>query len=265
MYSRLQLAKKYLHYLLHASNGEGHGIHSPFVFDFVRNILMKKKPCEAYQAVESLRFKLMKDHSVVHVEDMGAGSAVANGRQRKVSEIVRATSKSKKFGQLLYRVAEYYQPQTIIELGTSLGVSTCYLSKGNPKATVYTLEGAPEIARIASRNFEDMKLMNINVREGNFDNVLPGLLKSIQSVDLAFTDGNHRRDPTLNYFRLFLPKVHSSSILIFDDIHWSRDMEEAWEIIKADPSVKVSIDLFFLGLVFFREEFKTKQHFVIKF
>lgn len=265
MFSRLQLAKKFLNYYFSASNGNGHGIHSPFVFDFVKNVLNDNTQYEAYGTVESVRKQMLTDKRMVEIEDMGAGSVISKTTQRKVSDITHHAVKPRKFGQLLFRIVKHYQPSNIIELGTSLGITTSYLALANRQASVISIEGAAAIADIAKNNFKKLGLNNIEVIEGNFDLVLQKALLAFTTLDFVFVDGNHRKDPTLQYFLAAIDKIDNRSILIFDDIHWSREMEEAWEIIKAHPSVTMSIDMFFIGLVFFRNEFKIKQHFVINF
>jgi predicted O-methyltransferase YrrM len=265
MYSSLEFAGKYLKYYVNAKNGKGHGIHSPFVFDFVMNVLNDQKKYECYQKIEPLRRLLLQDNTYVIVEDFGAGSALMHARQRKVKAIAKTSLKNKKFAKLIFRIVQYYKPETIIELGTSLGITTCYLACANKKAQVYTFEGSNEIARIAQKNFQKTGLTNINLIEGNFDNTFVETLKSIGKVDLAFIDGNHRKQATLNYFSNIMNKSTTSSLLIFDDIHWSSEMGEAWQEIQRDRSVTLTIDLFFIGLVFFNPDFKVKQHFSIRF
>jgi predicted O-methyltransferase YrrM len=265
MYSSLEFAGKYLKYYVNAKNGKGHGIHSPFVFDFVIYVLNDQKKYECYQKIEPLRRLLLQDNTKVIVEDFGAGSAVMHAMQRKVKAIAKTSLKNEKFAKLIFRIVQYYKPETIIELGTSLGITTCYLGCANKKAQVYTFEGSNEIARIARENFEKTGLSNINLIEGNFDNTFVETLKSIGKVDLAFIDGNHRKQATLNYFSDIKNKSTTSSLLIFDDIHWSSEMREAWQEIQRDDSVTLTIDLFFIGLVFFNPDFKVKQHFSIRF
>ena len=265
MFSRLQLTKKYLRYYFTASNSKGYGIHSPFVFDFVKNVMNDKKRYLCYQAVELLRDRLLHDNSLIAVQDMGAGSVISTGRQRKVSAIARHAVKPKKFGQLLFRIIRHYQPRNIIELGTSLGITTSYLALANPSSAVITLEGASTVADIAKQQFKKLSLNNIHLREGDFNSTLLQSLSGLETIDFAFIDGNHRKQPALQYFQILSGKINNASILIFDDIHWSAEMEEAWETIKADPLVTLSIDLFFIGLIFFRNDFKIKQHFVINF
>lgn len=265
MYSKFQLAKKFLHYYFTSSNGKGHGVHSPFVFDFITHVLNDKKNYESYDKIEKLRKQLQQDETVLTIEDFGAGSRVDSHKKRKVSAIANTALKPKKFGQLLFRVVKYYQPKQILELGTSLGVTTSYLAAASENAQVITMEGASEVATVAKRNFDTLSLKNIHVIQGNFDNILPSVIKETDTIDLAFIDGNHRKEPTLQYFHQLLQVVNEHSILIFDDIHWSAEMEEAWEAIKKGSSVTLTIDLFFIGLVFFRKGNKVKQNFSIRF
>jgi predicted O-methyltransferase YrrM len=265
MYSSLQLAKKYVHYYFTALNGKGHGMHSPFVFDFILNVLNNKKHYEAPVEIEALRKHLLRDNAVVTIKDLGAGSRVQSSKQRTISNLARNAIKPKKYSQLLYRLVKHYQPKTIIELGTSLGITTAYLSKANSSSTITTIEGSEAIANIAQQNFQKLNLLNSKSLIGNFDDLLPSAIRQLSIIDLAYIDGNHRLEPTINYFEQFLSNITNDSILIFDDIHWSKEMEEAWGIIKAHPSVKCTIDIFFLGFVFFRQEFKMKQDFVVRF
>ena len=265
MFSKLQLVKKYLHYRLTASNGKGHGIHSPFVYDFVRNVLRDKKQYAYYPTIETARKKLLQQTAVIEVEDLGAGSAEIRTSKRAVANIAASSLKRAKYGQLLYRIVKYYQPKTILELGSSFGISSAYLAAGNANAKVYTMEGAAAIAEIARKTFERVGLHNIELIEGNFNDILPGLLTKLETIDLVFIDGNHRKAPTLDYFRQLKAKSGPGTLLIFDDIHWSREMEEAWAFIQQDPSVTLSIDLFFIGIIGFSPGINHKQHFKIRF
>jgi len=265
MYSKWQLAFKYLNYYLRSSNGKGHGTHSPFIFHFITKVLNSRKHYPEYDTVEDIRKQLLDDQTLLTIDDLGAGSTAGKANQRTIGEIAKNSAKPGKIGQLLFRIVKEYQPQTILELGTSLGITTSYLSLANPGAQLVTLEGAHEVAAVARKNFQQTGMKNVQIEEGNFDTTLTAVLGRLSPVDLAFIDGNHRQEPTERYFQELLPKVNNDSILIFDDIHWSREMEQAWETIKAHPGVRCSIDLFFTGLVFFRQEFREKQHFRIRF
>lgn len=265
MYDAPFLALKYFRYYLSASNGKGHGTHSPFIYHFITRVLNDKAHYTAYKITEDLRSRLLKDSRILFIEDYGAGSAVSKKHERSIKSIARNAAKSKKFGQLLFRMVKYYQPGTILELGTSLGITTSYLSLANPSSKIVTVEGAKEIAAMAALNFRQLAIDNIELVQGNFDNILPEILTRISLVDFAFIDGNHRKVPTENYFQMLLPHLHNESLLVFDDIHWSKEMEQAWETIKMHPEVRCTIDLFFIGIVVFRKEFREKQHFTIRF
>ena len=265
MYSSLQLTKKYINYYLNASNGKGHGMHSPFVFDLIKNVLNDKTQYECYEEIETYRKQLLRNMNFIDVEDFGAGSAVIKTNRRAVYKIAASSLKHPKYAQLLHRMVKYYKPQTIVELGTSFGITTSYLASADQHAKVHTLEGATAIAAIAQQNFESLHLKNIELLPGSFDKTLPALLSSLQKVDLAFVDGNHRKEPTLEYFDQLLQSSTATSIIIFDDIHWSEGMEQAWAEIRQHPSLTLTIDLFFIGLVFINPDFKIKQHFKIRF
>lgn len=264
MYNILQLGKKYLKYYGTASNGKGHGMHSPFVYTFIEKVLNDKTKYEAYEKIEAVRKSLLQNKHEIKVEDFGAGSTVIKTKQRIVKDIAASSLKPKKFSQLLHRIVQFYNHQNIVELGTSLGITTAYLAAAN-KANVTTMEGSKNIATIAASNFEKLQLKNINLVVGEFEKTLNPYVQKTEVIDLAFVDGNHRKEPTVQYFEALLPKLHNDSFLIFDDIHWSKEMEEAWEIIKNNDVVTMSIDLFFIGIVFFKKDFKIKQHFSIRF
>src|SRR6185436_15852928 len=222
MYSFPQITLKYLKYWLTASNGRGHGIHSPFIFEFITKVLNDKTAYPEYAKVEALRNRLLKDNTILNVEDFGAGSSISKTDQRTISSIAKNAAKSKKLAQLLFRMTIYYQPRRILELGTSLGITTSYLSFGNPYGKITTMEGAEEIADLAKNNFESLEIGNIEIAGGNFDDTLDAVIHGLSSVDLVFIDGNHRQEPTERYFRQLLAKVNNDSILVFDDIHWSK-------------------------------------------
>ena len=265
MYSPPRLAAKYIRYYITAANGKGHGIHSPFVFDFIIHVLNDKKKYPEYAAVEARRKRMLRDRRLLDVEDFGAGSVKGHQKQRRIDAIAKSALKPPKLAQLLFRIVRYYQPAFMIELGTSLGITAAYLALGNPSGKLVTCEGAGSVAAIAKENFYSLQASNIEMATGNFDHNLPLVLNKLGSIDFAFVDGNHRAAPTLHYFEQLLQKANRPAILVFDDIHWSAEMESAWLQIKRHPAIMLSIDLFFLGLVFLNTDFKVKQDFVIRF
>ncbi|WP_317044456.1 O-methyltransferase [Hymenobacter crusticola] len=201
----------------------------------------------------------------ITVRDFGAGSRTGAGQQRRVGAIARTAAKPRKFGQLLFRLVNRFQPRVVLELGTSLGLTTAYLATADSRAQVITFEGCPQTAAIAQQTFEELGLQNVTLIEGNLDATLaPTLRNLVGPVDFAFFDGNHRYEPTVRYFEQLLPYRTDHSVFVLDDIHWSADMTRAWQTIKAHPAVILTIDLFFVGLVFFRKN-QPKQHFRLRF
>ncbi len=265
MYSPFQIAKKYVKYYFTASNGKGHGIHSPFVFEFIKFVMNDKEKYGIYSIIEKHRDILLKDANAIEVEDFGAGSTIIKTKRRVVKDIAASSLKPKKYSQLLFRIVQFYHKKNVLELGTSFGITSAYLAFADNIPCVTTLEGADAIAEIAERNFEQLKLKNIALIKGDFRKTLSSFLSSADTLDFVFLDGNHRKLPTLNYFEQILPNLNADSIVVFDDIHWSKEMEEAWEIIKNHESVTLSIDLFFIGVIFLKKDFKVKQHFTIRF
>jgi predicted O-methyltransferase YrrM len=266
LYSSFQLVKKYISYLITAENGKGHGIHSPFAFQFVKQVLNAPSKDPYFERVELLRKKILKDHTVLEIEDYGAGSVKGLKKQRRVSAIARTSLKNPKYAQMLFRLVQFSGARNIIELGTSLGITTAYLAKASGQIEVHSFEGAPALVKMARSNFESLGLENIRVVSGAFDESLPVFFKEqLCDPDLIYIDGHHTYEATLRYFKYFLPMMNEHTVMVFDDIHWSEGMEIAWKEICADPSVTLTIDLFFMGIVFFSKSHLIPQHFTIRF
>ena len=254
-----------LNYLRHRFTAKTrHGVHSPFVYQLVDEVIYDFHAKKVYDEIEKIRAELLTDQRIITVTDLGAGSHVNNNKQKKISDITINALKPPKLAKLLYRLAAFTKPTNIVELGTCLGVTTLYLQAAAPNAKVYTLEGCPQTAGVAKDVFYRAGVKDINVITGNFDDTLPDVIEGLDKLNFVFVDGNHRKDATVKYFEWCLPKVHEGTLLIFDDIYWSEGMKEAWAEIKAHPEVTVTVDLFWIGLVYFRKG-QVKEDFVIKY
>lgn len=239
-------------------------IHSPFVFELVTKVMNQKKKVQAFDEIEKIRKDLLNDKREINVTDFGTAFGGPETYKRSISETTKYSAKPKKYAQLLYRVVNYYQPKTIIELGTSFGISTLHFAAGNPSAKIITLEGCHETSKVAKEVFQKSGYHNIEIITGDFKNTLDDALSKIEKPDLIFFDGNHQKESTLNYFKKCLTNSHDRSIFIFDDINWSNEMREAWNEIKQNAKVSVTVDLFTLGIVFFNPDL-TKQNFTVRF
>lgn len=260
----LNLLLRYIKYKLFSRHKYGHGIHSPFVFDLITKVFNDKFSYEEYDEVEKTRNILRSAEREISVSEYGAGSKILRSESRKIKDIVKYSAVNRKHGQLLFRLVKYFKPGTILELGTSLGISTMYMARASKNARIITIEADKQLARLARQNFHSTGLINIDVINNSFENALPGLIKGLDEGSFIFIDGNHEKGSTLQYFNQLSVKSESNLIIVFDDINWSAGMREAWKEIKASPKVTITVDLFFMGIVFFKKGVQ-KQNFVIRY
>ncbi|MFN3754200.1 O-methyltransferase [Flavobacterium sp.] len=265
-----QQIKSYLNFLWNSKNE--HGVHSPFVFNLVTKCFYDKKQYPEYAILKKYRKSLLENKNTIEVTDFGAGSRVFKSNTRAINQIAKTAGITPKRAELLFRITKYFQPENILEIGTSLGLATSALALGNPKAKITTLEGCGNTISLTKEMFQvsSFKLAanQIEFVTTEFTTYLNNLKPETinlkpQIFDLIYFDGNHSKEATLNYFELLLPTVTNETVWIFDDIHWSKDMETAWEIIKKHSKVTVTIDTFQWGIVFFRTE-QEKEHFIIR-
>ncbi|WP_340156094.1 class I SAM-dependent methyltransferase [uncultured Winogradskyella sp.] len=249
----------YLKFLTKATNQ--HGVHSPFVYNFVTKCLYDKTKFNDYEILNQYRTDLLNSDSLLQVIDLGEGSKKLDTKQRQISQMAKTSSSSVKNTKTLYRVAKYFDFKNSLELGTSLGMATFALSIANPKANITTIEGCANTSTFAKSKLDNLDVKNVNFEVDNFTNAIPNLTD--KNYDFIFFDGHHNKEATIQYFEALLPKIHNDTVFVFDDIYWSKGMTEAWEYIKNHESVKVTVDCFYLGFVFFRKE-QVKEHFKIR-
>ncbi len=255
-------ATEYAKYLVFAKTR--HSVHSPLIFSLIKNVFDDKSDKPVFRKIENLRKQLFTNQDKIQTKDFGAGSALNSNKTRKISDIAKNSAKSPKLGKLLHRMLVNYQCQNVLELGTSLGLSGAYLATAHPNLILYTLEGCPETAKIAQKNFDQLGLQNIKLNVGSFDVTLENTLKQMHRIDFGFFDGNHQYQATIHYFHTALQYAHQDSIFVFDDIYWSKGMKKAWLEISKHPSVSHSVDIFHLGIVFFKNN-TQKVNFRIRY
>ncbi len=245
--------RRYIKYFIFSRHRRGHGINSPFVFDLVSNVFRNKIEPDIVCTIEKIRKKLIAEPGLIIINDPGAGSKRMKTSQRKVSDIARYSAVSKKYGIFLSKMSKAFGKPHILEFGTSLGISTMYLAASCPEATVITMEGCKEISDIASGNFKEAGLKNIRPLNGSFEELLPRIKSESITPGLVFIDGNHRKEPVMRYFRQVADMSGDNTVVIIDDINLSREMAEAWSEIKSHKNVTLSVDIFKMGIVFFRK------------
>lgn len=242
--SLIQISKRYLSYLLRSKSS--HALPSQFLRELHEKVF--KGPSAGIADLEVIRNRLLDSQQVIVSQDLGAGSSFRT-EQRSLGQICKQSASSAGQCMLLYRLASYIKAGSVLELGSSVGISAAYLAQTG--AEVDSIEGNPHLHRAAVDNFTSDGL---RFHCGSFEDLLPEILREKGPFDLIYIDGNHRMKPTIEYFNQCLPHIHKRTVIIFDDIHWSSEMEQAWEEVKRHPGVTLSIDIFWCGMVFFKPE-----------
>ena len=256
---RMNLVLEGIKYRLHAKKRQG--IHSPFVYALADRALREKIPEKVNSLLKAFDIEQNLNRQMIDFEDFGAGSKRL-GKQRSVREIHRFSS-SKKYSKLLFRLAHFYQPQRILELGTSLGRGTLSLHLAHPTAKIFTLEGCKAVAEIAEKNLKQWAInaTNLSVIHAKFHDFLSQ--SNHQPFDLIYLDGHHDGEALLQYCSMLEPCMHENTLLILDDIRWSASMKRAWMTLVESPNYHVSIDFFRMGLLL-KRPMQSKEHFILR-
>ncbi len=247
-----------LRHLLTARHTRGNGIHSPRLFYIANTLFYDTNAYYCFGDIERQRERLKRASRAIQVTDFGTGQSEV----RTISSIARRSLANRREGQVLFRLVEYLKPQTVIELGTSLGITTAYLGKGCGMrgAVLHTFEGSPSIGEVAQDVWQRLQLTGIRLHIGNIDHTLGEVLASLEHVDFAFLDANHTEEATLRYFSQIAEKCTAQSVVVLDDIHYSRGMARAWKAIKQDSRVRCTMDVYHFGIVFFDPQYLRKHY-----
>lgn len=244
--------------------GSAHNIHSPFLFELYTFLFKGTEPYYCFPQIERER-RLLKDSAeVVEYEDMGAGSLLGSKRSRRLSTLAGHSLKSPAEAALLFRLCNRFQPASVVEMGTCLGITTAYMAKAIPQSKIITMEGAQPLLEHARAIWRRLGIANIIAMEGNFSTTLPQALEQSKRPCLFFLDGNHQYESMMQYWNLIQPYLNEDSIVVIDDIHWSSGMEEFWNAITALEGNKLCIDIFSMGIIF-RKSFLSKEHITLAF
>jgi predicted O-methyltransferase YrrM len=233
-------------------------VHSPFVYKLYTEGIHQKISKEIFSDIENYRKELKRNHTIIEVIDLGASKT--KNKKKSISSIAKSSPSTPRKAQQIYSIAKFLDAKNILELGTNLGIGTAYLAKACSEAEIKTVEACPNILSFAKAFLKKIKAENTQVFCNDFDNYLSN---NSLSHDLIFIDGNHTKEATLQYFEIFLEKNNKEFAIIFDDVYWSKGMTEAWETIKKNKKVNLSIDFYSFGLVFVGKDI-SKQDFVLK-
>ena len=252
--------KSYINHWLDAV--DEHSIHSPFFFDFYNSVIRGDSD-PLFLEIEKTRTHLLKDHTLVKMKDLGAASPHFKNGNREIARVAATSLNEEKYCLLFYRIARHAGAKSMVELGTSMGITSLYLS--NAKGTkLTTFEGNKAMINIALTNFESFDRKNIKLVEGNIDETLPDYLQNPAKIDFALIDANHRYEPTIRYFNWLAKRMGDHGVIVIDDIYYSKEMGRAWKELKNHDLVYGSIDLFRCGILFF-DLVLNKQHFIWKY
>lgn len=237
-------------------------LHSPFVYDLVTAVLHDDRWYYAFRDIESLRANLLQNDAIIETIDYGAlGNAEGLAKTRALSDITRRSSSSPAQGRMLFRLVQHLQPKTILEMGSSVGIGTCYLASGRQQAQLISLEGSPALSAVARNQAEWLRLKNVQLISGPFRQTLPDALHKLQKLDLVFVDGHHAEEPTREYLETIMPYTHDRTTFVFDDIYWSKGMTNAWRQFLEKDEIRLSIDFFDLSIACRNPDFPVAQHF----
>jgi len=253
----LHQIKNYIRHFFTAKR-KGHDVHSPFAYKLCEEVFYNTAGFYDFEKLEKLRRQLQNNETSLEVEDFGAGSKTFVSKQRRVGDIAKKGITTRRQSELLYRLVNFLNPKNVIELGTSIGLNTIYLARANNKSRIYSIEGSKKIYDFATKLISNNDVNNCELINGKFDEILPGLLGKLNTLDLFYVDGNHTYEATLKYFYQALEKKNNDSVFIFDDIYWSNGMTRAWGEIKKHHDVTLCIDTFHFGFIFFKKEIKEK-------
>lgn len=245
------------HFLL--ARRKGHGIHSPFAYQLCEEIFYNQDTFYDFDSLKDVRNQLLKNDQKLEVTDFGAGSKTFRTNWRKVRDIADRGVSTTFQSELFYKLINFLNCSTCIELGTSIGLNTLYLSQANKNGKVISIEGSAQLTEFAAKLAQKNNVKNVEFVRSTFEEALPQVLNSLPTLDFLYIDGNHRYAATIQYFHQALQKIHNDTIIILDDIYWSSGMTKAWNEIKQHPQVTLSIDTFYFGMIFFKKEIIEKK------
>ena len=260
IHTNCSAARRFLAYYRNAQTV--YDLHSPLAYAFARDVLEDRRWYYIFSEAETLRGQWLTNPGEISVQDRGAGSGLLAGSTRRVADLAGKVATPPLFCRWLFQIVRFGRPACMLELGTSLGISTLYQWAAAPGARMITVEGCPETAKLARQSLRQFQC-RADLRVGVFAELLPSALRDLGKLDHLYLDGDHSREGTLAYLNQCLPFTHSETIWVIGDIHWSAEMEKAWRDIQAFPEVCMTIDLFSMGVVLFRQEIQRPVHLVL--
>jgi predicted O-methyltransferase YrrM len=243
----------YLKWFSKARHWKGFGIHSPFAYSFVKDVIYDNFRYPEYAKVNSITKQIKKEIKDAHITSPNKTSyvdALKIGVRRKER-------------RLLFRIVKAFKLPKIIELGTGAGFSTSSMALANEKSNIVTLDNNSDLQCVVKKVFEKELDTTTTFITQSFDEVLEDILQQEGLHGMVFVDGNHKKEATINYFETIMKHATPETIIAFHDIHWPEEMNDAWNYIKKDARVKITFDLFNIGIIFFNPGLQKQDYNVI--
>ena len=248
--------KSYVNFIFSATNQ--HGVHSPFVYQLVTKCFYNRKNRPEYRKIGEYRKDVFQEKQQLHIQPNCSTFFKAN--TYKISKLAKIYAPSWKRSKFLTRLTNYLNCKSVLEIGTQMGIRTsCFASHKN--CDVITIDNCEETQKIAREKLKKHHFSTIKFCLQEFTQ--QEILVDQKKIDCIYIGNTRKKQSTLHLFEEALKKVHNDSVILIEGLHWSKDMNQAWKEIKENKQVSVTIDTFYLGLVFFRKE-QAKEHFKIR-
>ena len=238
--------------------------HSPYLFQLLSHACDENATSPEFERIEKQRKLLLQSKEPIVKTDKGAGSQSNPGSNTSIAKIARSALSKPYQCRFMSRIVQESGARHILELGTSLGISTCYLAAGAPEGKITTIEADPAIVQQAKNNFEKLGFHHIEIHQSTFEEFFNAGKEVTPSYDFIFMDGNHQRAALLQYYNALRPSCHPKTIIIVDDIYWSREMHLGWKHLISLPEITQSVDCFHFGMLFFNPDFLEKKNHMVR-
>ncbi len=258
MRSVIYRIRLYIYYLIKGKSR--YYIHSPFVYDFCRFVLLKKTTSKNKQTIDEIKSYYHNHNLPLELEELGAGKKTTY--VISTSDYLTRTAVTDKYGSLLQHIIEYYKIECVIETGTALGISAAWMAQANTSPQIHTIDGNRDLCTAAEKMFSNFNLNKVHTYHGTIIQTLPKLYSLIGDKTMIYLDAHHTGEASIEYFNMLKPFLRKDSVLVLDDINYSKDMHQAWKEIISDSSVTLSINLFRMGVIFFNPAL-SKQEFYL--
>ena len=245
-----------LKYLLKARHKGGHGIHSPFLFRLITEVIEDRKNNPEYEIIERLHNRAFE----ILPKNIGASFPKINHQADwsllKLSTLYNKAELPAKYRKMVVRLIYEFEPSAIIHFGPALGVNLAAMAIANNFRPVYQISGDPAYDIFAAELLSDSMIPNVCFLS---ENEVPPIQPSFILVNSPDNPGKLRK-----VVQQCLRRHVDNDVLILRGIHQSVEMETIWRELIGNKIVRVSIDQFEIGLVLFRKGLQ-KEDFIHRF